>query len=146
IATETYLYYISTKAGAPLDENVLHEDFKRLWGTGFLNDLKLETEPGPSGVTVIFKVDERPLIKSIEYTGNKKISTGDIETKLKDEGITLRTDQPLDPALAKRVTNAINKLMLEKGLQFGSAQYKIEQQGDNLSKLVFVLDEGPKVR
>jgi outer membrane protein insertion porin family len=146
IATETYLYYISVKAGDKYDESAVQNDFRRLWQTGFLDDLKVETEKTASGLEVIFKVKERPLVKSIEYTGNKKVSTEDIQTKLKDENINLRTDQPLDPYLAQRVANSISKLMTEKGLQFGTASYKTEPIGDSYAKLIFVVDEGPNVK
>ncbi|MCI0412515.1 outer membrane protein assembly factor BamA [bacterium] len=146
IATETYLYYISVKAGDPYDEGAVQSDFRRLWQTGFLDDLKVETETTPKGIEVIFKVKERPLVKTIEYTGNKKVSTDDIQTKLKDENINIRTDQPLDSYIAQRVVNSINKLMTEKGLQFGSASYKTEPIGDSYTKLVFVVDEGPNVK
>src|SRR5262245_37630211 len=87
IATETYQYYITSKVGSPYDAATVHEDFKRLWQTGFLNDLKIETENTPNGVVVIFKVEERPLVKQIEYTGNKKVSKDDIDKKLTDENI-----------------------------------------------------------
>jgi outer membrane protein assembly factor BamA len=53
IATETYLYYISVKAGDPYDEAVLQNDFKRLWQTGFLDDLKIVIEKTPQGVEVV---------------------------------------------------------------------------------------------
>src|SRR5215813_12017635 len=89
IATETYQYYITSKVGSPYDTNTIHEDFKRLWQTGFLNDLKIETENTPSGVIVTFKVEERPLVKSVEYTGNKKVSKDDIDKKLTDENLGL---------------------------------------------------------
>lgn len=146
IATETFLYYISVKAGSLYDETVLREDFRRLWQTGFLDDLKVEVAKTPGGVNVVFRVKERLLIKSIEYTGNKKISKEDIQTKLKDENITIRVDQPFDPSVGKKVTNAIEKLMLEKGLQFGTASYKLDPVNESSANLVFTVDEGPKVK
>jgi outer membrane protein insertion porin family len=146
IATETYLYYISSKPGSTYNREALVNDFKRLWGTGFLSDLKIETDETPEGVVVTFVVEEKPLIKAIEYTGNKKISNEDIQTKLKDDNITIRIDQPFDPYAAKKVTNAIDKLLLEKGLQFGSTSFKTEPMGDSFAKLIFVVDEGPKVK
>src|ERR1041385_4081028 len=77
IATETYLYYVSSKVGSTYDEDTLRQDFRRLWQTGFLDDLKIESEKTPQGVEVTFRVVERPLVKQIEYSGNKKISTTD---------------------------------------------------------------------
>ena len=42
IPKETLLFYVSTKPGERYDERRLKEDFRRLWDTGFLNDLTLE--------------------------------------------------------------------------------------------------------
>ena len=145
IATETYLYYISTKAGAAYDEQQLRDDFRRLWGTGFLSDLSVLTEQTAAGVDVVFKVEEKPLVKLVEYSGNKKVTKDDIEKKLQDMNISIRIDQPFDPYVAKKITNEIEKLMVEKGLQFGTASYKTESMAGG-SKVVFVVDEGPKVR
>ena len=146
IATETYQYYITTRAGNDYDAAAVREDFKRLWQTGFLNDLKIETETTPEGVIVIFKVEERPLVKVIEYAGNKKVSKDDIETKLKDDNIGLKIDQPYDPYSAKKVSNAIDQLMIEKGLRFGNVKILTESMGISGTKVTFQVDEGPKVR
>ncbi len=146
IATETYQYYISSKAGAPYDAALIREDFKRLWQTGFLNDLKIEMETTPAGIVVILKVEERPLVKIVEYSGNKKVSKDDIETKLKDNNISLRIDQPYDPYSAKKVANAIEQLMIEKGLRFGTVKILTEGTGPSGTKVTFQVDEGPKAR
>ncbi|HSE40436.1 MAG TPA: POTRA domain-containing protein, partial [Acidobacteriota bacterium] len=147
IATETFLYYINSRAGSQYDASVLREDFKRLWQTGFLNDLKILTENTPQGVVIIFKVEERPIVKVIEYSGNKKVSKDDIDTKLKDDNIGLRIDQPYDPYTAKKVSNAIEQLMVEKGLRFGSVKILTESiGGPSATKVTFQVDEGPKVK
>lgn len=145
IATETYLYYISTKTGSAYDEQQLRDDFRRLWGTGFLSNLTILTDQTPAGIEVTFKVEEKPLVKLVEYTGNKKVSKDDIEKKLTDMNISMRIDQPFDPYVAKKITNEIEKLMVEKGLQFGTASYKTEELGGG-AKVTFVVDEGPKVK
>ena len=53
---ETLLFYIATKPGEPFDERKLREDFKRLWDTGFLDDLRIEAVDGPRGKVVTFFV------------------------------------------------------------------------------------------
>jgi hypothetical protein len=39
---ETLLFYVSTKPGDRFDERRVREDFRRLWDTGFLDDLQVE--------------------------------------------------------------------------------------------------------
>ena len=46
---DTLLFYVWSKPGDPYDERKLREDFKRLWDTGFLDDLRMEEVDGPRG-------------------------------------------------------------------------------------------------
>jgi hypothetical protein len=55
---QTYLYYIQTKASEPSQGNLgslqddtetsIRDDFKRLWGTNFLDNLSIDVEDYPS--------------------------------------------------------------------------------------------------
>ncbi|PYQ39485.1 MAG: hypothetical protein DMF77_21380 [Acidobacteria bacterium] len=46
---ETFLFYISTKVGNRYDERRLKEDFRRLWDTGFVEDLFIDSRDSPTG-------------------------------------------------------------------------------------------------
>ena len=50
---ETLLFYISTKPGDRYDPERLKKDFRRLWDTGFLDDLAIEVVDGPQGLSLI---------------------------------------------------------------------------------------------
>ena len=56
---ETFLFYISTKPGDRYDEKRLRDDFRRVWDTGFVEDLLLDVRDGAKGKIVTFVVDER---------------------------------------------------------------------------------------
>ena len=62
---------------------VQHDDFRRLWDTGFLDDLLLDVRDGPRGKTVTFVVRERKRIQIVDYRGNKSLTTSTIEDELK---------------------------------------------------------------
>ena len=68
---ETLLFYVSSKPGDPYDERKLRDDFKRLWDTGFLDDLRIEAVDGPRGKIVSFVVTERKRIQIVDYRGSK---------------------------------------------------------------------------
>ena len=65
---DTLLFYVSTKAGDRYDEARLREDFRRLWGTGFLDDLQLETKDGARGKVVIFTIWIRLRSETLKIT------------------------------------------------------------------------------
>jgi outer membrane protein insertion porin family len=78
---ETLLFYISTKPGEPFDERKLRADFRRLWDTGFLDDLRVDAVDGPRGKVVTFFVTERRRIQIVDYRGSKELTQSTIETK-----------------------------------------------------------------
>nr|HPK72786.1 hypothetical protein [Vicinamibacterales bacterium] len=78
----TYLFYIKTmpsrpSAGvwSPYDSASVLEDFKRLWGTGFLDNIWIEVKdvPYPNGVEgkhIVFNLEERQRVKIVDYAGS----------------------------------------------------------------------------
>ena len=76
---DTLLFYISTKAGDRYDERRLKDDFRRLWDTGFLDDLVLDVRDGSKGKVVLFRVNERKRIQIVDYRGCYVITATNIE-------------------------------------------------------------------
>ena len=81
---QTYRYYIqltpshpSQNQWTPYDdkaEKTILDDFKRLWGTTFLDDLSIETldykfPNGVDGKIVVYNMEERQRVKIIDYDG-----------------------------------------------------------------------------
>src|SRR5689334_12106707 len=79
VQKETLLYYVSTKPGDRYDELRLRDDYRRLWDTGFLNDLVLDVKDTPRGKLVVFRVGERPRVQIVDYRGSKALTTTAIE-------------------------------------------------------------------
>ena len=98
---ETLLFYISTKAGDRYDERRLKDDFRRLWDTGFLDDLILDVRDGPGGKVVLFRVVERKRIQIIDYRGSKALTTTNIEDGLKEKEEGLKIDTFYDVSKAR---------------------------------------------
>ncbi len=42
--------------------------------------MHIEAERESGGVTLVVTIEERPIIKEVEFTGNKKLSTSQIRT------------------------------------------------------------------
>ena len=163
IEAQTYLYYIQTPFSRPADgtwvpyneqtEQSLQEDFKRLWATGFLDNLWIETLDGtlPNGVPgkrVIYHMEERPRVKIVDYTGSTKVERTKIDEKMKELGIALRLDSFLDQAVVKRVQAIVKSFMADKGYEFAEVTPSVEPlpAGPKLVKVVFDVKEGPKVK
>ncbi|MEP7119254.1 MAG: POTRA domain-containing protein, partial [Acidobacteriota bacterium] len=163
IDPQTYLYYIQTQPSrssdgvwVPYDEAAeakLRDDFRRLWGTNFLDNLWVEVldEPYDNGVVgkrVIFNMEERPRVKIVDYTGSTKVERTKVDEKMKELGVALRLDSFLDEGAVRRVKGIIQTLMGEKGYQDAEITSNVETLpgGPKLVKVVFDVKEGPKVR
>ena len=128
----------------------MRRDFQALWNTQFFEDIRLEVEDNPdqpNGKIVVFYVQERPIIRRIEYKGNKSITESDILDAFKDRKVGLSVESQFDPTKIKRAEVVIKGLLAEHGHQFATVKPTYERiAATNAVKLVFNIDEGPKVK
>src|SRR5215475_6165078 len=87
VDAQTYLYYMHTRPSRPsenvwfqYDPQTALDDFKRLWATGFLDDLWIDVKDVPFGNGVIgkhvtFNLEGRQRAKIVDYVGSKAIET-----------------------------------------------------------------------
>ena len=92
----------------------VRRDFQALWNTQFFEDIRLEVEnkprPARTAKFVIFYVTERPIIRRIEYKGNKSITESDILDAFKDKKVGLSVESQFDPTKIKRAEVVIKEL------------------------------------
>lgn len=77
--------------------DAIREQVKILYGTGYFEDVQVETDPGATGVAVTFIVREKPFITEIVFDGNQELS----DDKLKEK-ITIKSQTFLDQQQAKK--------------------------------------------
>jgi outer membrane protein insertion porin family len=147
IPADTLLYYISVKAGDRFDEERLQEDFRRLWDTGFLEDLVLHVDDSPTGGKIVtFQVDERKRIQFIDYRGSKAVSSTAIEDELKKREAALRVDSFFDLGRVRRVEAIITQMLAEKGRPFAKVKHETKPVGSGGVQVSFVIDEGARIK
>ncbi|MGH9346450.1 MAG: BamA/OMP85 family outer membrane protein [Vicinamibacterales bacterium] len=163
VEAETYLYYIKLRPSLPSQgvwvpydeaaEQMILEDFKRLWATNFLDDLSIEVTDyvfsnGVVGKLVAYHMEERERVKVVSYDGTKKIDRTKIDEKLKEAGIQLRLDSFLDQGIIRRVESVLRDMMAEKGYQAAEVSHVITPVagGPKLVNVSFTIAEGPKVK
>jgi outer membrane protein insertion porin family len=165
IDPQTYVYYIQLKASQPsqgiwipYDENaekIIHDDFKRLWGTNFLDNLSIELAPdyrfpnGTIGKVVVYNMEERERIKiGPDYVGSKKIEVSKIDEMLKANNAEIRLDTFIDPGLVRKVEGIVRAMMQEKGFTDAEVTHTITEtpSGPKLVHLTFNISEGPTVK
>ena len=65
---------LGIKASMPIDNDSINQGIKRLYKTNYFQDIQVKPKDG----NLLVKVQERPLITSIEFKGNKKLETKDL--------------------------------------------------------------------
>ncbi len=82
ISAGTVFNYLPIKVGDRVDSKRTGEALRTLYKTGFFRDVRIERE----GDSLIVFLHERPSIASIEFSGNKELSTEDLLESLEQEG------------------------------------------------------------
>ena len=163
VEPETYLYYIQLRPSLPSQnmwvswdeahEQMAKDDFKRLWGTNFLDNLSIEVNDyvfpnGVVGKIVLYDMEERERVKIVDYQGSKNIDRTKIAEQLKEKGIELRLDSFLDENILHRVDAVLAGMMAEKGFTNADISHKVTPVagGPKLVNVTFSISEGPKLR
>ena len=137
---------IFTHPGDLYNEAALKRDFRSLWNTGFLDDIRLVVTDGEQGKIVTFYVREKKLIRSIEYIGNKSVQLTDILDRFKERKVRLSVRSQYDPVVIRRAQVVLEALLSERGRMFARVTHRTRNLPPNSVRLVFVIKEGPKVK
>src|SRR6202162_1635443 len=150
IRSETLRARIFSRPGDAVNEDALRRDFHALWNTQYFEDIRLEIEDSadkPNQKVIIFYVTERPIVRRIEYKGNKSVSESDILDRFKDRKVGLSIESQFDPTRIKKAEVVLKELLAEHGRQFAAVKPTFERlPGTNAVKLTFNINEGPKVK
>ncbi len=148
LAEETMLYYLGLQPGEPIGDERLNKSIKDLWDRGYVDDIKVESVPEADGtVRLVITVVERPVLRSIDFEGVKRLSKTDILDKISTERIQVREGEPMSQGELYRVKTLVEQLYAEKGYRFAQARFNVEDvDGPNEKRVTFTVDEGDRVR
>jgi len=146
IPRDTMNARILSKPGDPYDPNVLRRDFQAIWNTNFFENVRLEIEDGEKGKVVYFIVEERPLIRRIDYRGIKSVTQSEILERFREARVGLSVEMQYDPTRVRRAEVVLQELLAERGRHFANVAHSLRRIPPNAVILVFVVEEGPKVK
>src|SRR5262245_30909433 len=116
LSTDTLLYYLGLAPGRPLDEEALDRAIRQLWDRGLIDDLRVEAQPGGSGgVRLLVTVAERPVLRSLDYQGLKRVPRSDVQDRMASRSIHAREGEPLSLGELQRIKLLIEELYRDKG-------------------------------
>lgn len=130
---------IKTKLGDPFSVVGLRKDLVSIFKLGYFSDVRIETEELEGGLRVIFVVFEKPTVKELRITGNKKVETKDIQEKLKIKAGDFFSSQTL-----KESADAVRVLYEQRGYLYAKIEPKLKE-AEGAVTIELAIDEGKKL-
>lgn len=134
------LAQVKSRKNELYDPDKLRKDVQAIYGLNNFEDVTLDVSDVPGGVSVLFRVVEKPMVKRIDFKGNKKLSSG----KLRD-ALTLKENDPLDKSKLNLDVDKILTTYKDEG--FAAAQVEPFTSADttNHVTVTFYVTEGTQV-
>ena len=146
IPADTLRARIFTKKGDKYDEQALDRDFVSLFNMGRFDDIRMESEPGKTGIIVRFILTERQVVRTIHYVGVKSVTESEILDRFKERKVGLTVESMYDPSRIQRAKIVLEEFLAERGRQFAKVDPQITQVPPSSLSVTFKVDEGPKVK
>jgi outer membrane protein insertion porin family len=131
---------ISSKAGDLYDQANLRRDLKEIFAMGYFNDVQIGVTDSPGGKQVVFRVIEKPLIRSVLFEGLAELKEEDVR-----EAANIKENFILNPARISSAEEAIRQLYKTKGFYNSTVTSSITYPDDRGAVVRFTIDEGEKI-
>ena len=134
---------VQLRTGEELAKWKVDRDIKAIYATGFVDDVWVDVVPvagEENSVDVTFIVDEKPAIREVKISGNKKID----EDSLK-EAIDITAFSVLNETDINENVQRIRDKYVEKGYYLVDIEPVTKEVGDDQVELTFEITENRKV-
>lgn len=132
---------VTLKEGDLFSMEGVRDQIRALYQMGYFEDVRVEAEPVPGGVTVVFVVTEKPFITETLFDGNSKVKDEKLREKL-----TVRNQSFLDQQQVKDSVERLRLLYEEEGHFSARIVPVIKALDADRKSLTFFITEGPKAR
>lgn len=143
VSTNTILSKVRSQKGQPILQEIINEDLKRLYGTGYFQDVKMDVEEiSDKGYQLVISVEEKPIVRSVVFEG----ATVFKEDKLRKE-LKVIEGQILDRKVIKQGAEGIKKLYSNKGFKFIEIQPDVTvNEATKEATVIIKIIEGEKYK
>ncbi len=132
---------IRTEPGSRYSPRQIAKDLTAVHSLGFFSNVRIFRELGPSGLIVVFEVEEYPVVRQISISGNENLDSDDIRDIL-----TLTTGSSLDYPLLFENRSRIESLYRAQGYYLADVSYEIANLGEASISVDFIVVENEKLK
>ena len=125
--------------GKPFTESAYSDLVDRLYALDMFDDITpyaKHDQKKNDQILLVFQVKERPVLKSISFSGNKKIRNGELR-----DAVTIKTDDIYVESKVLLEERKLRDVYLKKGYTEATVSHKTETEKDGI-RLTFIVNEG----
>ncbi|MFN2257074.1 MAG: outer membrane protein assembly factor BamA [Desulfuromonadaceae bacterium] len=127
-------------SGTPVSKAAIDSDIRSIYSLGYFRDIEARIERDGDLMTLVYEVDERPLVRKIRTVGNEELKSSKIRGV-----IALRIPGILRARDLKESENAIRAMYKEEGFYAVEVSSRVEVSQSNEATVYFDITEGKKV-
>lgn len=129
--------------GSRYSEEALRRGFRKLFGLGLFTDIQIDRLERPGDVVdLVIRVKERPRIARVEFAGNRRRETSELEKKL-----FVRAGDTYSPTSVQSQTDSLLRYYREEGFARATVEAVTDTAGaPNQVAVRFVIREGERVK
>jgi outer membrane protein insertion porin family len=140
ISEGTVFNYLPVNIGDQLDQQRVQEALRAIYRTEFFRDVEMRWDDG----TLIIAVSERPSIESLTITGNKDITTEDLEEPLANIG--LKSGRIFNQSVLDEIEQSLTDQYFSQGKYGATVDAEVEELPDNKVAVAIKITEGDRAR
>ncbi len=131
---------VQSKVGATFNPGQLSEDIRAIFGLGFFDDVQVKVEDFEGGVRVTFVVVERPFVRDVDFVGNKRLSTSELQEK-----IDIKLGSVYNPVDVQKAREKLIETYEAEGYFEAQITPNVEKFPDGDVKIAFSINEGRRI-
>src|SRR5262244_2688921 len=139
ISRERILAQMRTKVGQLYSNEVVQDDIKTLYKTGYIRNVRIFAQPQGDGVKVIVAVQTRAIIREIEITGAEHVPPKRLRKEIK-----IKLNQAVDEQQLEEARQKIIEIYQARGFTDVSVEFRIDaiDEKRGTARVVFTVNEG----
>ena len=153
LSPETLHIHTSSRVGEPLDQTTIERDIRALAVLGWFDFVTAEVSRMPSlasedegsDLRLVFVVEERPFLTSVQFHGSHLLSSERIMQTLEAKRVKLKLSAPLDRFELWRASQGIKSELEEMGHPQADVRMALEEVAPATVRARFEIDDGPHI-
>ena len=139
ISNERILAQMRTKVGQVYTNEIVQEDIKALYKTGYIKNVRIFAQPEGDGVKVIVAVQTRAIVREIEINGAERIKPKRLRKEIK-----VQLNHAVDEQALEESREKIVEVYQGHGYNDVSVEFRVDpiDEKRGTARVVFTVNEG----